>query len=111
MTTTEQANAYNRREKLRDPSHVRALRLDELKELFIDARLTAPKMVFYKQPMSLELLLSGWFPNFGDAERVRQTIVEDEGQDELGLGVHRIGGNVHFAYPIAVLVGRNIGSR
>jgi len=72
--------------------------------------LEAPRKLFYKQPMSLELLLSGSFPNPGDAERVRQIIADSEGKDELGLGVHRIDGDVHFAYPIAVLVGRKSGS-
>ncbi len=110
MTTTEQANAYNRMEKLRDPSHVRALLLAEFEALFVEAGLDAPRKLFYKQPMSLEPLLSRSFPNAGDAERVRQIIVDDEGKDELGLGVQRIGGDVHFAYPIAVLVGRKNGS-
>ncbi len=79
--------------------------LDELKSLFIHAGLKAQKTLFYRQPMSLELLLSGSFPNPGDAERVRQIIVDDEGRDELGLGVQRIDGDFHFAFPIAVLVG------
>ncbi len=110
MTTIEQAKAYNHMEKLRDPSHVRALLLEELTELFIHAGLEAPKTVFYKQPMSLEPLLKGSFPNPGDGARVRQIIVDDVGKNELGLGVQRIDGDIQFAYPIAVLVGRKIGS-
>jgi ubiquinone/menaquinone biosynthesis C-methylase UbiE len=86
MKTTEQASAYNRMEKLRDPSHVRALLLEELEGLFVDAGLEDRSTFFYKQPMSLELLLKGSFPDPGDDERVRQIIVDDEGKDELGLG-------------------------
>src|SRR4029450_13136693 len=56
MTTFEQANAYNHMERLRDPSHVRALLLKELEELFISAGLKAWNTLFYKQPMSMELL-------------------------------------------------------
>jgi len=108
MTTTEQANAYNHLEKLRDPSHVRALQLAEFEALFLAAGLAAPRKLFYKQPMSLELLLRGSFPNPGDAEQVRQIVVEDEGKDQLGLAIHRTGGDIHFAYPIAVFVGRKI---
>jgi ubiquinone/menaquinone biosynthesis C-methylase UbiE len=109
MRTTEQANAYNQMEKLRDPSHVRALLLTDLQELFIQAGLKTLKTIFYQQPMSLELLLSRSFPDPGDTERIRQTIIDDEGNDELGLGVHRIDGDIHFAYPIVVLVGEKIG--
>ncbi len=111
MTTTEQAYAYNNMEKLRDPSHVRARLLGELEELYINAGMEDLKTFFYNQPMSLGPLLSGSFPNPGDAERVRQIIVDDQGKDELGLGVQRIDGDVHFNYPIAVLVGRKIGSQ
>ena len=108
MTTIEQANAYNHMEKLRDPSHVRALLLAELEDLFVHTGLETPKKVFYKQPMSLDLLLSASFPNPGDAERVRQIIVDDEGTDTLGVGVERIDADFHFSYPIAVLVaGKN----
>jgi SAM-dependent methyltransferase len=103
MTTTEQAEAYNRMEKLRDPSHVRALLLDELTELFGHVGLGTPKIVFYKQPMSVEPLLKRSFPNPGDEERFRQIIVDDVGKDELGLGAQWIDGDVHFAFPIAVL--------
>ncbi len=106
MTTAEQANAYNQMEKLRDPSHVRALLLEDLTELFGLAGLEAPKTVFYKQPMSLKPLLNGSFPNPGDGERVRRIIVDDLDEDKLGLGVQKIDGDIHFAYPIAVLLGQ-----
>jgi ubiquinone/menaquinone biosynthesis C-methylase UbiE len=110
MTSKEQAIAYNHLEKLRDPSHIRALQLAEFEALFVDAGLQTPRKLFYKQPMSLERLLRGSFPNPGDAERVRQIIAVDDGKDELGLGVHRREGDFHFAYPIAVFAGRKITS-
>lgn len=104
-TTPQQADAFNRMERLRDPSHVRALSLAELTELFIDAGLEAPKTSFYKLPMSLGPLLKGSFPEPGDEERVRRIFIEDVDKDELGLGARWYDGDVHFAYPIAVLVG------
>jgi len=104
MTAKEQAAAYNRMEKLRDPSHVRALLLDELTALFTHIGLGQPKPLFYKQPMALEPLLKGSFPNRGDEERVRQIIVEDVDKNRLGLDAQWKDGDVHFAYPIAVLV-------
>ena len=108
MTTNEQARAYNHMEKLRDPSHVRALLLDELESLFDHAGLAIPKATFYKQPMSLEALLKGSFPNPGEGEQVRQIITDDVGKNELGLGVERLDGVIRFAYPIAVFVSLKI---
>jgi len=101
----EQAEAYNRVEKLRDPSHVRALSLDELTRLCHDAGLREMKTAFYKMEMELERLLAASFPGPGDADRIRQTFVDDVGVDRLGLGVHDKDGAIHFAFPIVVLAG------
>jgi SAM-dependent methyltransferase len=105
-SSPEQAEAYDRVEKLRDPSHVRALSVEELTGLCQDAGLGGLKTAFYKLEMQLETLLAGSFPNPGDADRVRQTFAEDIGVDRLGLGAHRRDGAVHFAFPIALLVGQ-----
>jgi ubiquinone/menaquinone biosynthesis C-methylase UbiE len=101
----EQAGAYNRVEKLRDPSHVRALPLEELTELCHDAGLRNVRTAFFKLEMALETLLAASFPNTSDADRIRQTFADDVGVDRLGVGAHRRDGAVHFAFPIAVLVG------
>jgi ubiquinone/menaquinone biosynthesis C-methylase UbiE len=105
-SSPEQAEAYNRVEKLRDPSHVRALSLDELTGLCRDAGLRELKTAFYKLEMQLEMLLARSFPNPGDGDRVRQTFAEDIGVNRLGLGAHRRDGTIHFAFPIVLLVGR-----
>jgi SAM-dependent methyltransferase len=102
----EQAEAYNPVEKLRDPSHVRALSLEELIVLFHDAGLRDVRTAFYKLDVALEALLAASFPNPGDADRVRQTFAEDIGVDRLGVGAHRRDGAVHFAFPIVALVGQ-----
>jgi ubiquinone/menaquinone biosynthesis C-methylase UbiE len=81
----EQAEAYNRMEKLRDPSHVRALALDELSGLFHLAGLRVVKSEFYKHEFELEQVLQGSFPNPGDADRVRQIFIEDLDVNRLGL--------------------------
>jgi SAM-dependent methyltransferase len=103
--TSEQAEAYNRVEKLRDPSHVRALSLGELTGLCHGAGLQDLKIAFFKLEMELETLLSASFPNFGDADRIRQIFADDVGVDHLGLGTHRKDGSIHFAFPIVLLVG------
>jgi hypothetical protein len=97
-------------EKLRDPSHVRALLLDELTELFAQTNLELTKTVFYRQRMSLELLLKGSFPNPGDEDRVRQIILDDVGKNALGLGAQQVDDDICFDYPIAALVGKKRSS-
>jgi SAM-dependent methyltransferase len=102
----EQAEAYNRVENLRDPSHVRALPLEELAGLFHDGGLRDVKTAFYKLGMPLEELLARSFPNPGDADRIRQTFADDIGVDRLGVGAHLRDGAIHFAFPIVAIVGQ-----
>ncbi len=104
-SSPEQAKAYNRVEKLRDPSHVRALSLDELTGLFQDAGLGAVQIAFYKLEMQLGSLLARSFPNPGDADRIRQIFADDIGLDRLGVGVHRRDEALHFAFPVVVVAG------
>jgi ubiquinone/menaquinone biosynthesis C-methylase UbiE/8-oxo-dGTP pyrophosphatase MutT (NUDIX family) len=104
-TGPEQAEAFNRRERLRDPSHVRALPLEELTGLFHEAGLQHVSRQYYKHAFGLEPALKGSFPRPGDAEKIRQLFVDDLGVDRLGLGIHRSDGDIHFAYPIVLLVG------
>ena len=105
-SSPEQAEAYNRVEKLRDPSHVRALSLEELTGLCHDAELRDVKTGLYKLDVPLEELLARSFPNPGDADRIRLTFADDIGVDRLGVGAHRRAGAIHFAFPIVVLVGQ-----
>ena len=107
-SSPEQAEAYNRVEKLRDPSHVRALSLDELTRLCHHAGLRDVKTAFFKLEMALESLLAASFPGPGDVDRIRRTFEDDLGVDRLGLGAHRRDGAVHFAFPIVILAGRKI---
>jgi len=105
-SSPEQAEAYNRVEKLRDPSHVRALSLEELTGLGHDAGLRDVRTGFYKLDVPLEELLARSFPNPGDADRIRQTFADDVGVNRLGVGAHRRDGAIHFAFPVVVIAGR-----
>jgi len=104
------AAALNRMEKLRDPSHVRALTLAELQALFPDVGLPAPRATFHQLKSELEGLLERSFPEPGDAERVRRMLIDSLEDDGLGLGTHRRGDRVVFAYPVAVLVAARMES-
>jgi ubiquinone/menaquinone biosynthesis C-methylase UbiE len=105
-SSPEQAEQFNRMEKLRDPSHVRALSLDELSDSFHVAGLKEIKSQFYKHEFGLEAVLQSSFPNLDNADRVRQLFIEDVGKNRLGLGIQQKDGAIHFAYPIIILVGR-----
>lgn len=59
----EQAEAYNRLEKLRDPSHVRALALEELTGLFSAAGFRDVRTQLYKHEVEMEQVLQRSFPD------------------------------------------------
>jgi hypothetical protein len=105
MTTLEKRQAYDGLERLRDPSHVRALTVDELVGLAEDHGLVHVTRHFYRLTVELETLLGASFPALGDMSLVREQIVRDLDRDRLGMGVHRRGSEICLAYPIALIVG------
>lgn len=102
----DKATAYNHMEKLRDPSHVKALTFPALLEMVQQVGFVDLKTDFYKVEMELEKQLQASFPNSGDAEKIRQLFIKDLETDSLGVGSHRRDNEIHFAYPIAVIVGQ-----
>jgi ubiquinone/menaquinone biosynthesis C-methylase UbiE len=98
------AAEFNRMEKLRDPSHVRALPLAEHLDLFARVGLTAPRTTSYRLESDLESLLGRSFPLPGDADRIRQLFAASIEDDRLGIPIRRDGDQIHYAYPVAVLV-------
>ncbi len=98
------AAAYNRMEKLRDPSHVRALSLAELAALFERAGLPVPVITRCEVPAEVESLLARSFPEPGDADRIRAMFEASLEDDGMGVGARRVDGAIHFAYPAAILV-------
>jgi len=99
----EKAAAYNRMEKLRDPSHVRGLTLVELTSLFQQTALPTPRKTFYRLEAEVEDLLRRSFPNPGDADEIRRMFVESLDNDGLGMDTRRQGETIRLAYPIAAL--------
>jgi ubiquinone/menaquinone biosynthesis C-methylase UbiE len=107
-TTVEQAAEYDRLERLRDPSHVHALRLDELRPLVRQAGLAEVEEAFARLLMGLEPLLGASFPVAGGADEIRRVFAADLGRDFLGLGIHEENGLLQFAFPIVVLSGSKV---
>jgi SAM-dependent methyltransferase len=100
----DKADAFNAMEKLRDPSHVRGLPLVEHRLLFTHAGLPEPRVTGYRLEGELEGLLARSFPNPGDAGEIRRRFAASVADDALGIGTRREGDQIHFSYPIAVLV-------
>jgi ubiquinone/menaquinone biosynthesis C-methylase UbiE len=101
------ADALNAEERLRDPSHVRALPLGELRQLFEKAGLETPEVFHYRLEGEMEELLSRSFPNEGDADRIRKIFADSIATDALDLNTRRQNGKIYYGFPVAVLVSRN----
>ena len=100
----ETAVAFNHMEQLRDPSHVRALPLAELRALFTAAGLPGPRETFYRLEAELEGLLSRSFPDPSDVGELRRMFVDAVADDALGMEVRRVDDVIRFSYPVSVLV-------
>lgn len=106
----EKADALNAMERLRDPSHARAMPEEELKTMFAQAGLPEPEVDYYRLEGELEDLLQRSFPKAGDADRIRQIFAESIQDDALDLATRRENGKIHYSYPVAILRAR-IGDR
>jgi ubiquinone/menaquinone biosynthesis C-methylase UbiE len=102
----EKAAAYDRMEKLRDPSHTRALMTGELDDWFGAAGLTNCRRIEYAVEVELEAQLRASFPEPGDDARLRKLIIGDIGRNALSVNARRQNAEVYFSYPISVYVGR-----
>jgi SAM-dependent methyltransferase len=98
------AAEFNRMEKLRDPSHVRAMPRAELESLFARVDLPAPQWTPYRLEGELEGLLARSFPLPGDADKIRALFAASIDDDRLGIPIERDGAVLRYAYPVAVLV-------
>jgi SAM-dependent methyltransferase len=97
------AAAFNRLEKLRDPSHSRALSLTELKGLFATVGLPDPDATFYELRGDVPGLLARSFPNPGDDLEIIEMFKASVADDRLGVPVRLDGDEIYYAYPVAIL--------
>lgn len=100
----DKADAFNRMERLRDPSHVRALSPEELVALFAAAGLPAPRVQPEALPYELDSFLARSFPEDGDADRIRHMFAESLENDVLGVSAVERDGQVHFSLPTVTVV-------
>ena len=97
------ADAFNRMERLRDPSHVRALSPEELRGLFADAGLPAPRVQPDLLPGDVESLLARSFPREGDTDRIRKIFANSVEHDDLGMAAVRADDKICFSFPTLIL--------
>jgi len=97
------ADALNAMERLRDPSHTRALSLVELRGLFAQAGLPAPRETYYDVRADLEGLLKTSFPAPGDVPVIRKMFEDSLVGDGLGMKTKRRDDRILLSYPIAIL--------
>lgn len=101
------ADAFNAMERLRDPSHVRAMPVEELRGLLLSAGFAEPREEFYRLEGELEGLLERSFPKPGDADRIRRIFEESLSTDALDMATHRQDGKIYFSFPVAILAAEN----
>lgn len=102
----ERAQAFNAMERLRDPSHVRALSLGALRDLFHQAGLGEPRSDFYELRDVLSSLLARSFPDPADVPRIEERFRRSAQDGSLGIPVEVRDGQVHYAYPMVLLGAR-----
>jgi SAM-dependent methyltransferase len=97
------AAAFNRLERLRDPSHTRALPLSEMTALFAAVGLGEPRVSFTELRDVVGNLLARSYPNSGDEVKIVAMFRASAGDDSLGIPVRLDGEVIHYAYPVAIV--------
>ena len=101
----DKADAYNQLEKLKDPSHARALSEEELLAIVRASGLTNIRTAPFNLEFEVEKQLAGMFPNPGDEGKIRQIYIDNLTNDTVGMGVHKRGDAIYFHYPTMIFVG------
>ncbi|HET9164164.1 MAG TPA: methyltransferase domain-containing protein [Solirubrobacterales bacterium] len=107
----QHAEAYNHRERLRDPSHSRALATQELCAVMEAAGLELTHEAERDQPMPLERWLAQSNPPEDVAAQLRDELATElEGGEPTGMRAQRREGELYFTQRWAIVVGRPTGT-
>jgi ubiquinone/menaquinone biosynthesis C-methylase UbiE len=96
-------DAFNAVERLRDPSHVRALTPSELSQLFEQAALAEPRISGYRVELELDSHLARSFPQPGAEAQIREAFAASLVDDTLGVDARRDSEKITYSYPVALL--------
>jgi ubiquinone/menaquinone biosynthesis C-methylase UbiE len=109
----ESADHFNEIEKLRDPSHVRALPPTQLRSLGQQIGLVEKAFCSQFTPkIALETILATSFPNPGDLDTVRAAYRADaqSGHNKLGLKAEFMADQIMIQYPMTFVVWEHASS-
>ena len=100
------ADTFNAMEKLRDPSHTRALPEEEMTALFRAAGLPEPQVERTRLALSLEEFLSRSYPREGDEARIRAMFERSLEDDAMDVEPRLEQGAIRFSVPVAIVGAR-----
>ena len=116
----DKVDAYNSMEKLRDPSHVRALTLTELQNIMKSEEVGLNILQIEHQDLEVELesILQSSCPSEEDANKIRQLFRKDLSKNNLGVRSHLKreeenkekkdgkddGKKIYFYFPISMIL-------
>jgi SAM-dependent methyltransferase len=101
----DQADAFNTAERMRDPSHTRALTADELRGLASGAGLRVATSHLYAWEVPARGLIERSFPLTGDAAKLQQLYEQDVGVNRIGMNARYLDGVLHVTFPTLIVVG------
>ena len=103
----DKADAFNQMEKLRDNSHVRALPVEEMLDLFARAGLKNAQAETLRMAGDLDSLLARSYCQPGDESRCRKLYEDALGEDRIDMQPRREGDNIAYAFPVAIVIALN----
>ena len=99
----EEAERFNKLEKLHDPSHVRALPLSQHLDLFARASLPLPQVIRYNIDFTLSRLQRALVSTPERAVAAETLIRNSLKGDSLGTNTRETDGELVFSYPVAII--------
>jgi ubiquinone/menaquinone biosynthesis C-methylase UbiE len=100
------ADAFNAMERMRDPSHTRALCPEELCRLFEEAGLRTPRIERMRLELELDACLARSYPHEGDEARIRALFEWALESDTLDIQPRRQQSRIRFSIPVAIIAGQ-----
>jgi ubiquinone/menaquinone biosynthesis C-methylase UbiE len=107
----DKSAGYDRMEIMRDPSHVHALTIEELRSLGKALPVDAPMLTTqWTAPLSLNAVLATSYPSACTVGEIRELFRADalEGQDRLGFRACLTDGEIKVAYPMSTALWRKL---
>lgn len=96
---------YNNVEKLRDPSHVKALTISELKNMMKMVNLSNLKFEYHELEINLDEILQSSFPDPKNVSKIKQLFENDLKNNNLGMKSYLKNNKIYFYFPISMIVG------